>query len=165
MTHLLIFLLGVVAAGGDVGLRLQMLVAEAGLGRQADHPAMLHAIPRLAARRRLSVQDTIRRDVTEFRYGWRPGREWIGGLTPACSEPAQWPQRLNWAGGNQHGCIRLVAMVRAHDRGKLKDPCKGRPLQWRSRKAKKAIRLARRRGWRRIGCGRDSLHVFYEVPK
>lgn len=152
------------AADALTDTRLQMLVAEAGLGKRVDHPAMLHAMDRLAALGRRTVESAIRKHVTEFKRGWPEHRKWIPNLTRACSEPEGWPSRTPWAGGPMHGCIRLVAMVRLHARGKLKDPCRGRPNQWRSRKAKKAIRAATRRGWRRIGCGRDSLHVYFRIP-
>ncbi len=145
-------------------LRLQMLVAEAGFGRHPDHAAFLHAMDRLAKLGGRTVEAAIRKHISEFAFGWKPGREWIGNLTQACLEPAGWPKRRSWSGGSMHGCVRLVAMVRLHARGKLKDPCRGRPNQWRSRKAKKAIRAALRRGMRRIGCGADTLHVFLRLP-
>lgn len=145
-------------------MRLQMLVAEAGWTVRPDHAAMLHAIGRLASRHGRTVEDTMRRHVSEFHNGFPARRRWIGKLTTACVEPAGWPGH-KWADTHQRLCFGLVRHVRLFEAGKLKDPCRGSPDQWRSRRHPKLQRRAARKGWRRIACGRDTLHVFYNSAR
>lgn len=123
---------------------------------------MLYAIENLADRARLSVEQTILEHVSEFGNGFPERRRWITRLTVACTKPEGW-HRGSWRDNGQRGCFRLVRLIRDFDAGKVKNPCKGEPDQWRSRKFPKLQRAARRKGWRRIGCGRDTLHVFWQI--
>jgi hypothetical protein len=143
--------------------RLQMLVAENGWRDVPDHAATLHALRRLAKRSGRTELEAAELHISEFRHGWRKGRGWIANLSTACTEPEGWPGPGEW-GEMQRECLRLVAMVRAFDAGKLASPCKGEPDQWRSRRFPKLQRAAVKRGWRRVGCGR-TLHVFWETRR
>lgn len=145
-------------------LRLRMLVAEAGWRVGPDHTAMLFAIDRLADRAGASVEATIREHVSEFSRGFPLHRRWILHLTTACTEPEGWPGG-DWADTAQRPCFRLVRLIRDYDAGRLRDPCRGEPNQWRSRRYPRLQRAARLRGWRRIGCGPDTLHVFWEARR
>lgn len=140
-------------------LRLRMCVAEAGFEPVPDHAAMLHSIDRLGRRAGLSPRQAILDHVSEFKNGLPKRRRWIGRLTTACGRPEGYARR-HWP---QRQCFELVRRVRLYEAGKLRDPCKGNPDQWRSRRFPKLQRAAARKGWRRIGCGRDTLHVFWST--
>ena len=144
-----------------VTLLLQLVVGEAGWQAESDHAAMLHAYQRLAAASGLTLREA-KVHTPEMNAGYpRPHRRWLRTLSPACSEPAAW-LRGNWDAGYVYLCARVTAAVRAFRRGELRDPCRGKPTQWRARSCPECQRKARRKGWRRIGCGRETLHVYWE---
>lgn len=141
-----------------------MLVAESGFKAKyyRDRVGMLQSIENLANRAGLSVSETIHDHVSEFKNGFSERRRWILGLTTACTEPGGW-RHGSWADSGQRGCFRIVRLIRDWDAGRVKPVCKGHPNQWRSRRFPKLQRAARRKGWRRIGCGRGTLHVFWQA--
>lgn len=141
---------------------VSMLVAENGWQHERDQRAQLFAIHRLAKREGLDIVATVKKHIPELRAGFpRPHRAWLRHLDGSCREPEGW-RRGDWHAGWVSLCSQVAARVRAYYAGKLEDPCKGAPDQWRSRRFPKLQRAARRKGWRRIGCGR-TLHVYWEM--
>lgn len=148
--------------GDVVGKRLRLIVGEAGFGGEVDHAAMLHAFERLAAR----VGDygrALLNHIPWWRQGAPPNKPWVAHLTTACDEPEGWPTRLDWT-VHRVLCFQAVRRVRDYLAGKLKDPCRGRPDQWRARG--KPSRKARRK-WAQIGCrgpdGVRSIQNFFNT--
>lgn len=142
----------------------RMLIAENGWTHRTDHAAMLHAIHLLAKRdaRCKTVQDALRLHIPWWRKGYPHNKKWVAGIDVSCEKPAHWPTRLRWEGLYQNWCVFVVARVRAYYAGKLPNPCKGTPDQWRARG--RASRKARRLYFQ-IGCGRESLHNWFDTRR
>lgn len=141
-----------------------MLIGEAGWMAKRDHAAMLHAIHLLQRRKGdRSVLDTLGADIPEraAKYLRRP---WLGELDTGCLRPPSFPAHLNWEGVHQYLCVKVVARVRLYLRGKLRNPCRGTPDQWRARGRPKLLKRIRRKGWARIGCGR-TLQAYFDTRR
>lgn len=145
----------------ETGL-LKMLVSEAGLKPVIDHDVMLHAIHLLDRRERRSsnVLETMAIHVGWWRRGFPPHRAWIANLDTSCAYPDGFRHR--WEGGNQRLCLRLVGRIRAYFAGRVPNPCKGTPDNWRARG--KASRRAKRLYFQ-VGCGRGSLHNWFDTRR
>ena len=157
-----------------VAILLQMLVGEAGLAAERDHRAMLFGIHKLS--RGGDVAETVYRHIPRMHHGvwWQESKPWIGWLDATCDKPPNYPSR--WEGANQHLCFAIVARIRDYHAGRLKNPCKGVPDQWRKsgrscpkgdrrlkcmRRVRKVNRVARLR-YRQIGCS-ATLHNYYDT--
>lgn len=141
-----------------------MLIGEAGFTAAVDHAAMLHAIHLLSKRRgHASILETLTGgDIPEMgERGYSLRRTWISQIDTSCRRPAAFPRRLDWGGVHQMLCARVVARVRAYLAGKLRNPCRGRPDQWRARNRPKLLKRIRAKGWKRIGCGKKTLQAYF----
>lgn len=142
----------------------RMLWAEAGIGPKGerDRTAMLFAIERLDEQevRSSNMLETLKLHFGWWSKGYPPGRPWLEGIDTGCKKPDGFPGWLNWR-VHQLGCTALVRLVRDHRAGKLKDPCRGRPNNWRARgrPSRKAKRM-----YYHVGCGR-TLHNFFNTHR
>ena len=142
----------------------RLLWAEAGVGHKGkrDRTVILFAIHRLDKQEQRSTHmlETLNLHVQWWKHGAPPHRSWIADINTACTEPAGFPTHLSWP-RHQLWCIRLVGLVRAYKAGKLSNPCKGHPNNWRARKA--ASRRAKRLYYH-VGCG-PTLHNFFDTHR
>lgn len=140
----------------------KLMVAEAGWTHTLDHTVMLFAIELLDEQESRSdnLLETLELHVQWWSKGYPPNRPWIAGLNTSCNKPEGFPTHLNWQ-RHQRWCIAIVGLVRAHKAGKLKNPCKGRPNNWRARgvASRKAKRL-----YYHVGCGR-TLHNYFDTHR
>lgn len=142
----------------------KMLVGEAGFAAVLDHTVMLPAIHLLDAResRSSNVIETMEIHIPWWNRGAPPGRPWVAGINTSCMKPAGFPKRLRWEGRHQRWCLQVVGRVRDYFAGRLSNPCKGTPDNWRARgrPSRRAKRL-----YVQIGCGRGSLHNWFDTRR
>ena len=142
----------------------RLLWAEASTGPRGfrDRIAMLFAIHRLDEheRRSSNMIETLGYHVGWWKDGSPPRRPWIAGIDTACEKPEGFPKKWNWQ-SHQLRCIQLVGLVRDYYAGRLRNPCKGNPNNWRARgrPSRKAKRI-----YYHVGCGR-TLHNFFNTHR
>ena len=112
----------------------RMLWAEASVGPRGDldRTVMLFAIHRLDEQEKRSdnLIETLGYHVQWWKRGAPPGRPWIAGITTACTEPEGFTR--DWD-RYRHLCYQLVGRIRDYYAGRLRNPCKGTPNNWRGR--------------------------------
>ncbi len=137
----------------------RLLWAEVGPDRVLDHTVILFAIHKLDTqeRRSTNVIETMNIHIPWWKRGAPPRRPWIAGLNTSCTEPAGF--KLNWD-VNRRWCYLIVKRIRDYYAGRLRNPCKGTPNNWRARgkPSRKAKRL-----YYQVGCGRKSRHNWFDT--
>ena len=141
----------------------KLLVGEAGWDHPLDHEAILHAIHLLDTRERRStnVLETMSFHIPWWKRGYPPKRPWVAHLDTTCEEPDLFPHKLKWE-NLQRYCFQIVRRVRMYYAGRIANPCKGTPDNWRARG--KPSRRAKRKYFQ-IGCGRKSLHNWFDTRR
>lgn len=141
-----------------VALLMRVWVSEHGWTSELDDAATYHALLRQAGT--VDALPATVAQMVDAHSDALENRPWLRELTADCVQPAHWPADRNWL---PVVCVLMVQRAQDALAGKLRDPCKGRADQWRTRKSK-ALRSAIRRGYKRVGCGK-TLNVFLMEPK
>lgn len=141
----------------------RMLVGEAGWTRERDHRAILFAVHRLDAQdaRSSHMLETLHLHIQWWKHGAPKGRPWVAGIDTRCEEPAGFPSHLSWD-NHRRRCFQVVRRVRDYYAGRLVDPCKGKPNNWRAR-GKPSHRA--KRLYYQVGCGRASRHNWFDTTR
>lgn len=170
ITMLLLCSIAYVASVGNAQLKLdletaqlKLLVGESGWDNELDQTVILFAVHRLDKQdaRTENLLETLELHIPWWSNGAPPRRPWIARLDAACLEPEGFPKRLSWQ-RHQRWCFETVRRIRHYAQGRLKNPCKGTPNNWRARgkPSRKAKRL-----YYQVGCGKASKHNWFDTYK
>lgn len=90
----------------------------------------------------------------------RDNRPWIAQLNTLGTQPALWPDTMNWPEHGRSGWGRVLSVVVAVLEGKQVDPCRGTPNTWGNRGGDhvRALRL----GFRQVDCG-STANMFWRM--
>lgn len=90
----------------------------------------------------------------------KDSRPWIGALNIRGTEPALWPDTMDWETQGKPNWGGILGTIQGVLRGEIGDPCHGTPNTWGNRGGDhtRALRL----GFRQVDCG-STANMFWRM--
>ena len=143
----------------DQTMLARAAVAECGWTSRDCHAAVWYAVQYRAQRTGRTIPEQIRAYCAAWKIGTRARSVWVRELSEV--RPQHWPGEVRW---DRHVRFwrRIYRRTGAFLRGKIRNPCNGRPMHFGGnygidkRRAVKA-------GWKVLRCGKTGMQNFYTL--